>query len=366
MKKVSLFLIIFMIVWTTSVSATSVTSVTYDSVNDRIRLEVASSGYNKYKIIQYNTSDQLISTNTYDNTQDVLYILCNGRADFEFYSLDGSITSTDSATFTGIKSEASACFPSGDTSESTSGCIGCDVFNCPGWDEYMSKVNQIIGAIPPPPDWNAISVTMSDAIVPRLVNDIDSMLGRAPSTPNVPSQISTPSKPTTPSNPVAPSQPEVIVDTPEEPTMNTVPNLKESGFDKTKIESEAPVIEFREDPTGGFEINDPLTSLPELPTNDFPVPNSTDAGVWEEHKPIPPTLETPLPKEVEEVPVVGPSPTPSTETISPPTPTTETTTTPSIEPVQDTYSPPSPSGGADWSTGGGGYKNHPDDPDGSG
>ncbi|MBE3553578.1 MAG: hypothetical protein IMW85_00900 [Thermicanus sp.] len=70
----------------------------------------------------------------------------------------------------------------------TGTCDGCSLIeqmlSCPYWDQYMGEWQRMIaGAIPPPPDWNAVSQTFSDAIVPRLVNDLRNMLGYAPDAP---------------------------------------------------------------------------------------------------------------------------------------------------------------------------------------
>lgn len=50
---------------------------------------------------------------------------------------------------------------------------------------------------------------------------------------------------------------------PPKPTGQEDPNLGDASFDANEIKDNAPEIPFREDPTGGFNIVNPLETLPE-------------------------------------------------------------------------------------------------------
>lgn len=227
-------------------------------------------------------------------------------------------------------------------------CDPCSLLSCPGWSDYMGKVDQIIGAIPPPPNWGQVANTFRDSIVPKLIGDMRDMLGTAPNPPSPPPDI-----------------PGIATDDFKKnvPKMDEVPGLKDSGFDKNKIENEAPVIEFREDPTGGFDIVDPIESLPDFPNGgEFPVPGETDAGEWGEHTPEEPENEFPIPDESGEVEIGNP-PTPIGDIDGPPVPGGGTDGPP--VPGAGNFDPPVPgdTGNGDGNTR---YKKHPDAPDGSG
>lgn len=69
-------------------------------------------------------------------------------------------------------------------------CDDCDrlaaIMECPMWDEYMGEWEDTIRrAIPPPPNWDEVASIFRDKIVPRLINDLDNLLGRAPDPPSV-------------------------------------------------------------------------------------------------------------------------------------------------------------------------------------
>lgn len=225
-------------------------------------------------------------------------------------------------------------------------CDPCALLNCPGWDNYMGKVDQIIGAIPPPPNWGQVAETFRNAIVPNLISEMGSMLGSAPAPPTPP-----------------PDMPGISVGaiTNNPPSPQTVPNLKESGFNKGKLEAESPQIEFRQDDSGGFDIKDPVESIPDSPKSD-PIPGETDPGEWGENMPKEQEAKPPIPSDSSEVPI-GDPPIPGGNGDAPPIPGEGNDGPPMPGGGGDTPPTPGNSGGNEGSPR---YKKHPDDPDGSG
>ena len=150
-----------------------------------------------------------------------------------------------------------------------SGCIGCDLFNCPGWTDYMGKLDEIKAAIPPPPNWSAVADTFRDSIAPRIKSDMADLIGTT-TTPSAPSFANVPSKPTAPGQPTAPTQPTKPAMLPgvndggiQKPTGNEAPGLDGSTFTGEDLKSAAPTITERTDPTGGFNlIGNPVEGLP--------------------------------------------------------------------------------------------------------
>lgn len=106
------------------------------------------------------------------------------------------------------------------------GCGICKIFECPGWGEYLGTLYDVasfaVGDVEPPP-------------VPDLPR---------PQTPNIFDILNDVEQ----RNPAKPTGQDGIGDTP---------------FDATDVKNSAPEIPVREDPTGGFNIVDPLTTLPE-------------------------------------------------------------------------------------------------------
>lgn len=226
----------------------------------------------------------------------------------------------------------------GDKSTSnTSNCIGCDLFNCPGWSQYMGKLDEIKSAIPPAPNWDQVATTFRDTIVPRLVTDMQTMLGTAPSPPAEPADLS--GVDTGGIENQVPSMPDSGLDT--------------SGFTKQNIENQAPEIPFRNDDSGGFDIVNPIDTLPSLPDK-MPEPGNTDAGGWDAgHPQQPDDQPMPIPKDQDSTPDTGNAPIPSQNNDTPPSPSDNGGNAPI--PSQD-----------DGIQGSKYYKKHPDDPDGSG
>lgn len=213
-------------------------------------------------------------------------------------------------------------------------CNACELFSCPGWSDYMGKLTEIKNAIPPAPNWNQVATIFRDTIVPQLVSDIGTLFGPAPNIPAEPAELS--DLDTRGIGNKVPSMPDSGLDT--------------SGFTKSRIESEAPVIEERDDPTGGWDITDPIGTLPDFPS--MPIPGETDPKGWDAGKPKETETQLPIPKDQQGTPDTSNAPTPNQNNDTPPSP------------GGNDNNAPTPNQG-DWN-GTEYYKKHPDDPDGSG
>lgn len=160
-----------------------------------------------------------------------------------------------------------------------------DPFSSPEWDDHMQKLDEILNAIPPAPDWNQVAGTFRDTILPKLKSDLQEVLGTAPSPPT---SIDAPSVPSRPSAPDIANEGNLNNGGLTEPTGSNAPGLDSSGFSADDIKDGAPAIEERSDPTGGFTINNPLSGLPSqdefmqnIPGNPD-VPNVTEPQIGQE------------------------------------------------------------------------------------
>lgn len=274
-------------------------------------------------------------------------INCNGY--YEIYFMDGNQNQVGYVRMHTTEVKNPPCDSSIDFEdqfpEDERGRGGCDcIFRSPHWEEYMGKIDDIIAAIPPPPNWQHVANIMRDTIVPRMINDLDNLLGTAPPPPAPPSNINI--------DPIAPP-PEVPVHDyanelqQSEPTMNDNTALEESVYDADDIINDAPEIEFNEDPTGGFNIMNPLEALP--PTTDMPLPGQ-HAGEWDHQPQQQIIMPTPIPEGAGDV-EIGDPPIPNQPNEPAPIP-------------DDNYMPPPTPNNEQVDLGN--YKPHPDAPDGSG
>lgn len=236
-----------------------------------------------------------------------------------------------------------------------SGNGSCSCFKTQEWRDLMDTLRRISDKIPAPPNWQQVANTFRDTIVPAMTASLENMLGTAPNPPSVPStlDITTPSTPAQP--PIHDYANELDSHT---PTMNDVHGLNESGFTADDLKNQAPEIQFNDDPTGGFNIVNPLESIPKLPYDGFPMPGQ-NAGPWD-HQPQQSTNYTP--------PTGGggtnyqPPTTGGGTNYQPPIPGGGTNFQPPI-PGSGNVQPPTPDHD---DKGWGYYKPHPNAPDGSG
>lgn len=220
-------------------------------------------------------------------------------------------------------------------------------FSAPEWDDYVDLIEDIYDAIPPPPDWEDVADTFYERVVPRAVDDFETMLrnllGTAPNPP------SPPPKPTLTTIP-EPQKPAQISDRGiqnRQPSFSEPQGLRDASFTKQELEQAAPTIQERTDPTGGFSIVNPIDSLPEGPDT-YPIPGQTDAGEWD-HQPAQEPIPFPDPPTDQPTAPENP-PIPGGEDAEPPLP------------GDDNVTAPIPGGGGEMPEPR--YKTHPDNPDG--
>ncbi|WP_225989737.1 proline-rich domain-containing protein [Bacillus cereus] len=251
--------------------------------------------------------------------------------------------------------------------------------------ELMNKLNEIGGKvdkvgdkIPPPPDWDKVADTFVDKISPQLKKDLKEVFGEAPDPPSPP--------------PLPPETDTKGLDK-YEPDFQDNQKLKESGFTADDIKDGAEEIKFNQDESGGFDIKDPVGSLPDVP-KDLPKPGETEKSEWSKNKPKEPEpSQKPIPKPPDDKPIIdnpkpkedsfkppkpkednggfpkpkpdgdGGFPKPKPNGGEPPKPNIDTGTPP--KPKPDGGNPPKPNTGGEDKTHGN-YKRTPDAPDGSG
>ncbi|MBU8905574.1 hypothetical protein [Desertibacillus haloalkaliphilus] len=352
------FLVFVIMVLLITYPAYAVTSnVSYDSSNDVYVYTYSSDTTNKLLVEFEAASGEMYGPYEYTGSDYFVgehYQTCNGNYTMTHMNFD-DVVHVDEFTTTQIQNPSCDSSPgegeddggNDGSSDPVEGgdCDYCEVFQCPGWSEYMSGLNDIKDAIPPPPNWEEVSQTFAESIGPSMASDIESVLGTAPEPPEPPGEIVL--------EPVNKPSGEIIFDYREEleksqPTMEDNQELHDATFDTQDVADQAPVLEYREDESGGFSIQDPVDSLPKLEFDDYPMPGE-GAGAWD-HQPEQPEMDMPMPEGGGEVEPIGEPPLPDQQTNEAP------------EPEQG-YEPPTPDG-EDVHLGN--YKNHPDDPDGSG
>lgn len=183
---------------------------------------------------------------------------CNTHYKMQAFNSSGNLLSTLRFEATEIiNPDPNICFsninPDTDTGSGT--CDACALLDCPGWSEYMSKLDDIKASIPPPPNWQAVANTFRDTITPKIKQDLIEIIGSTP-------EATMPALPNAPNKPTAPPDEVVNGFSLPKPTGQEAQGLEEAGFNKSEIEQEAPIIQEREDPTGGFNIIDPIGNLP--------------------------------------------------------------------------------------------------------
>lgn len=198
----------------------------------------------------------------------------------------------------------------GDGSGGSGGdCDSCGILDCPGWSDYMDKLDDIKKAIPAAPNWDKVADKFRDSIAPKIKKDLQDVLGRAPTPPAAPAKPSKPSKPN-----------KLDDNGLKAPEGKEIP--KGGEFDQDKIKSEAPKIKEREDPTGGFEINNPIDALPSQDEFKDNVPDEGEAELPEDPEELENKAPTPPEKDNE-------APTPDEKENSAPEPDEEANKAPS-------------------------------------
>jgi len=281
-------------------SLASVTSVQYVASGDYYNIHFSSTNVSKFTF--HNLRTGKIRSFDYAGVDQMTNFKCNAPFEMKFYNSSGNLLSTYNGETTQVKNESETCSSSdgGDNNGGSQDC-GC-IFNTPGWGDYMGKIDEIIGAIPPPPNWGKVADTFRDSIVPKLIGDLSGLLGSAPSLPR------------------APSMPGGLDDgNLKKPTGKEDPGLK--GFTGDDIKNEAPKIEEREDPTGGWDILDPIGQLPSQDEFKDNIPNegemiAPEVPDVEGKAPHPPEEENKAPGSPKEDENIAPKP-PEQENVAP-------------------------------------------------
>lgn len=191
---------------------------------------------------------------------------------------DGNCASSDSGGDSGSES--------GGSGGSNTECDACAMFACPGWGQYMGELEDIKNAIPPAPNWKNVSETFRDTITPKIKADLQDVLGKAPDLPDVP------------------DMPAGIDDgNLKQPEGKEAAGLGDSSFDENDIKS-GDEIEFKEDDSGGFKIDNPLDTLPDQDEYRENVPEEQENPTPEEpevevERPGQPEVEVETPTEPE-------------------------------------------------------------------
>ena len=216
----------------------------------------------------------------------------------------------------------------------------CRVFECPQWDEYMYKLDQIKNAIPPPPNWQSVANIMRDTIVPNLMNEVKSYFGSVGNAPATPPNL--------------PSLDTQNIEN-KAPTFNVPAGLNEAGFSANDIKQQAPIIQERPDESGGFDLTaDPLESLPEVPN--VVLPGQTQEKNWME---MPSDYSNPFPSNPQ-------SSVNNVDITNPPTPNGNNNTAPIPGGTSENNAPIPGGSGSGHSNHLLDYKPSPNAPDGSG
>lgn len=319
----------------------------YVSSRDEYVIKVSYYDANSIVLEQYD-----VNFNSLINTQEMslkssttnLVTSCNGGYISKFYK-NGEHVGYLKYTATSINSEGAQCGndstpdppdSGGGGDGGGSGCIGCDLFNCPGWSQHMGKLDEIKNAIPPAPNWQQVANTFRDTIAPKIKADLEDVLGRAP---------------TPPAAPKAPARPSLPGDLNDgglkAPTGKEAPGLDDAGFTGKDIKDKAPTIEEREDPTGGFTINDPISGLPSQDEFKDNIPDEGSATLpgdpeeLENKAPTPPEKENAAPNPSEKD---NTAPTPSEGSNAAPKPEEGKNTAP--KPSEGSNTAPTPGSGS--------------------
>lgn len=273
-KKIVLFFVAFVLFSDTSYAFTIIentnpsafTNPVYDAKRNRYISTWDKSIVKSNKLTSYSDGSYTVArtTKTFTGQDDPKWkdfaFGCNTFYKMESFDGSGKVVGVLRFEATQIiNPDPNACHSSGSEEDGGGGevempapCDACAIFECPGWDLHLQKLDAIKNAIPPPPNWHSVSQIFSDAIVPRLVSEtrtmLSDLLGQAPSPP--------------PSLPDLPPLNDHDFES-KMPDMPDVPGLE--GFTENDVKQGAPVIPFEDDPTGGFNLSvDPVNNLPDV------------------------------------------------------------------------------------------------------
>jgi hypothetical protein len=260
-KDSSAYIVNFSVSSITRIEFGSYTDSTFATAKTTKTNSVAGTGYTHFTSQRFNCNNTYYKATFYDSSGQVGVL---------------KFLSGDELTNPVCDSNAEGTQPD----EGGKDCDSCAIFSCPGWGEYMSGLEDIKNAIPPAPDWQNVAGIFRDTIAPRIKSDLEDVIGR------------TPTPPAAPSRPAAPALPDDL-DTRgiQAPTGEEAPGLGESTFSKDDIEDEAPEIQFREDPSGGFKVDNPVDGLPSQEEFKQNIPNEGSATLPGDPK----ELENPAP-----------------------------------------------------------------------
>lgn len=278
--KVTLLCLFLSFLSPLTASAASVTNAQYSDSDDIYYVYMDMSGADSFTITQDSTGKKWSYNVAPDG--DYTTLTCNGTFTYQFYS-GSDVIATDTITTSQIVEQNSSC-ESTENNENDSGNCGC-IFRTPGWQDYLDEIGDIKDAIPSPPNWGSVADTFRDSIVPSLIGEVENVLGSPPE------QISAPSYP-----------PDLDDGNLQEPEGEEAPGFE--GFDENDIKEKAKEkqIEFREDDSGGFNIDNPIESMPEkeiLEPEEQENPRPGEPKEEETQRPEPeePEKEAPTPEE---------------------------------------------------------------------
>jgi hypothetical protein len=293
-KKITILLIVCFSLYMTLkpgyITFAQVSNLEYRASEDMYYIHFDPTGVESFDFTNHETGGYV----KYDYMgQNYSTFRCNAPFTMKFYNANGEVISTYNGETTQVVNEPAGCQPDDGDSGSGGNC-GC-VFNTPGWQEYMGKIEEIIAKIPPPPNWDSVAEKFRDKILPAYFDQLEDLIGSNPAKPSPPSEY-----------------PRVRGDI-EPPTGNLPDGFKDSSFTADDIKNSALDIPEREDPTGGFNIFDPIKSLPSQEEFKENIPNEGDNYApevpdVEGTAPTPPEKDNPLPGDPEDPENIAPTP----------------------------------------------------------
>lgn len=258
----------------------------YWGAEDYYRLSNPLSGWDSVHVLYKDEAGNTLLNDTFPSDTRAIYFFRNGSVVFTYKDSAGNVIQTYPASLTQNVSWGSDPVWNLDGSSTAPG--GTDPDPEPTDppptqpDPYIAKLNEILAAIPSPPNWDSVADTFRDSIAPQMKSDLQQVLGTAPAAPSAPSS---PAIPTTQA-PTAPAAPPSLGGIDDggltAPTGQEDPGLGDAGFSSGDIKSEAPAIPERTDPNDGFSIMDPVGSLP-------------DPADWEQNAPVQESNPAPMP-----------------------------------------------------------------------